>query len=358
VPMVAPGRKKRKTKINEQSISAMNNPVRNPKEELVSDEIKKPFPQYHQRNYYTQTPPDSSSEDLDFERDEVTKMEPQIEQSDRPDVGTNVFGLEKSVDKVAHERHKPCEARKSLPMEVVPSPDAFEVDDEDIFSPVVYIPLDAPSVQIPSTPINSPSEASTTTTNSVMGASMDSVVSPVIFTEHNSTVPDEVVSPNSEVNSLPVDESIKKFPIVPPLMKSPAPLVSEFMSLPLILEPTRRDDEWQTVSRKRGKYSISLASDRTCNPSPEPVKTPSLFSALGSPSKNRESTKSRRRRKRKKQRSQEKKKASEVPEVQTMVNADEQPSEEIYAQRHTRCDSLRNCFVRVLPTGWWKEKTN
>jgi len=353
VPIVAPEHKKKKNKTSEQSLSAMKNPVRKLMEELVNDEVKKPFPPYHQRNYYTQTPPESDSEDVDYRQDEATKVEPQIVQSERPTVGSNSV----SIDSVVH---KLCEARDSLPMLEVPSPDAFEVDDEGRFSPVVYIPLDAPTVQIPSTPINSPSEASTTTTNSFMGTSLDSVVSPVkmIFKEHNATVPDEAVSPHSENTSFPVEEPKKKFPIVPPLMKSPAPLLSEFMSLPLILEPTRRDDEWQTVSRKRGKYSISLPSARSCNLNPEPAQTPLLSTAIESSSKNKESKKSRRRRKLKKQRSHEKRKAAEVDETLITANAAEKPSEEIDRQRRTRCDCLRKCLVRVLPTGWRKEKTN
>merc|ERR1719233_2003252 len=77
------------------------------------------------------------------------------------------------ADEVLHEEEEPQVVIQSIAtssaspvsMLQIPNPDAFE---EDNFSPAVYIPADAPSVMLPPlSPVNAPSEVTTTSPNSV-----------------------------------------------------------------------------------------------------------------------------------------------------------------------------------------------
>jgi len=402
VPMVAPGRNKRKNS-NERAPSVQKVEVKKVGEPPVDEEPKKQRPPYHPtRNNYPQTPPDSSSEEEDCQYVDTAVVEP------NPQILLKAPVVEQKVQKpeesVVHEEEKPLQVVQRIaanrvspmPMLNIPKPDAFEVDN---FSPKVYVPADAPSVMMPPlTPVNAPSEVTTTTSISVFctpeieiecGARLSEKA---IFTEQlisqgteeskeairkDTDEPvlgdsDKLVSSPSDVSSPPVVKNqttppvVKKFPMVPPLKKKnwlPAPHVSEF-SLPLIIEPTTLDHPWQTVGkRKRRKQSISVPSAKTCTPSPEPVRTPSVSSTQGSPSNGKESKRSRRRRKRKKMRAQEKARAAEEQESQNTVSAAAEqppppPEETTIAQRRSNCDILRECLHRVIPAGWRKEKTN
>jgi len=408
VPMVDPGRKKRKNS-HEPAPCVKMVEVKKEEEPPVEEEPKKQRPPYHPtRNNYPQTPPDSSSEEEDSEcvetavlesNQEVLPKAPVMKQEIKePEVAATAkdFGSE---EKEKHQEVMPRKALRSVPpmsMYNIPNPDAFEVDN---FSPKVYVPADASSVMIPPlSPVNAPSEVTTTTPNSVF-------CTPEIGKECRTRLPEKVllpkqlitqesdmfkhsiledtdepargnggklVPPHSDVTSPPVVKKeitppiVKKYPIVPPLKKAnwlPAPHVSEF-SLPLIIEPTTLDHPWQTVAkRKRRKQSLSVPSAKTSTPSPEPVRTPSVSSTQGSPSNGKESKRSRRRRKRKRIRAQEKARAAEEQESQNTVStAAEQlppPAEETtVAQRRSNCDILRECLQRVIPAGWKKEKTN
>jgi len=412
VPMVAPGsgRKKRKNS-NEPAPSVKMVEVKKNEDPPVQEEPKKQRPPYiPTRNNYPQTPPDSSSEEEDSQyveaavveesNQEVLPKAPVVEQKiQEPEAAATAEELGREEKEEKLQEAIPRRAPGSVPpmsMYNIPNPDAFEVDN---FSPKVYVPADAPSVMIPPlSPINAPSEVTTTTPNSVFctteiekecGARLsEKVLFPEQLTTQESDVfkgsiledTDEparghcgkVVQSHSDVTSPPVVKNeitppiVKKYPIVPPLKKAnwlPAPHVSEF-SLPLIIEPTTLDHPWQTVGkRKRRKQSLSVPSAKTSTPSPEPVRTPSVSSTQGSPSNGKESKRSRRRRKRKKIRAQEKARAAEEQEGQNTVSAaSEQPpppaEETTVAQRRSNCDILRECLHRLIPAGWRKEKTN
>jgi len=396
--MVARGRNKRKNNSNERAPPALTVEVKKVEEPPVNEEPKKTRSPYHQTRNFPQTPPDSSSEEEDCQHVETAAVELNHEILPEPPIAALKFEKPEELTipekMVCEEKEEPqmiprIAASNASPLSVlhIPNPDAFE---EDNFSPAVYIPADAPSVMIPPlSPVNAPSEVTTTSPNSVFCSPLIEkesgarVSEKVLFPEPSTTVQpeeseepapedseeavrgdsDKPVPPPSDVNSPPV---VKKFPIVPPLKKAnwlPAPHVSEFC-LPLIIEPTTLDHPWQMVSRKRRKQGISAPSAKTFTPSPEPVRTPSVSSTQGSTGNGKESKRSRRRKKRKKLRAQEKARAAEEQESKTtVIAAVEQPppppkDETAITQRRSNCEFLRECFHRVLPNDWWKEKTN
>lgn len=395
VPVVVPRRNKRKSKSNEGAVSPQKVEVKKVPERSVNEELKKQRTPYHLARNYSQTPPESSSEEESSYHVEtaVVKLNQKILPKP-PAVDLKVDELEDSAiaDQIVREEEESRSVIQSIaassafpvPMLQIPNPDAFE---EDNFSPAVYIPADGPSVMVPPlSPVNAPSEVTTTTPNSVFCSLIEKEctvkLSEEVISQEPETIEqpeepeepvredsdepvrgesDKPVPPPSDTTSPPV---VKKFPIVPPLKKAnwlPAPLVSEF-SLPLIIEPRTLDHPWQTVGkRKRRKQSISVPSAKTFTPSPEPVRTPSVSSTQGSSSNGKESKRSRRRKKKKKIRAQAK--AAEGQESQAMaVAAVEQPplpaAETTITQRRSNCDFLRECLLRVLPTGWWREKTD
>jgi len=139
-------------------------------------------------------------------------------------------------------------------------------------------------------------------------------------------------------------------PTVPPLKRhnwSPAPLVSEFNNLPLIIERTVKDDPWQTV-RRRKHGSIP---EVRLTPSPELIQSPP-------PSKQvphlKEPKKSRKRRRRKKTRAQEIAKVESNPST----SAPEEPLAQAPSKRKSRCDLFMDCLQRTFPFAWRKDKTN
>jgi hypothetical protein len=139
-------------------------------------------------------------------------------------------------------------------------------------------------------------------------------------------------------------------PTVPPLKRVdwlPAPLVSEFNNLPLIIERTVKDDPWQTVKRrKHGNVpEISLSSS-----TPELFATPPSSKKVLSP---KEQKKSRKRRKRKKTRVLECAKVEES----TPIPTPEKPLAPASSSRKNTCDLVMDCLNRIFCSAWKKDKT-
>merc|ERR550534_127554 len=139
-------------------------------------------------------------------------------------------------------------------------------------------------------------------------------------------------------------------PTVPPLKRhnwSPAPRVSDFNNLPLIIERTVKDDPWQTVRRRKHG---SIPEVRLSAPSPELIQSPP-------PSKevlhSKEPKKPRKRRRRKKTRAPESAKVESIPST----TAPEEPLAQAPSKRKSRCDLFMDCLQRTFPF-WRKDKTN
>jgi len=170
------------------------------------------------------------------------------------------------------------------------------------------------------------------------------------------TKPPIPFTPLCEINTFkPISQPaplVKNSPTVPPLRRcnwSPAPLPSEFKTLPLIFEPTVREDPWQMV-KKRNRRRRSVQEKMVDTASPEQPQTPPVVSQVLAA---KQVKRSRRRRKKKKERVSE-----SVKPVKNLTDKFQgEPLVEVARKRKSKCDFLMDCLFRVFSYTRVKEKT-